>query len=74
MPAIPGLPCPVTIPPVILSAAETTRIVILTRDYAAGNLSRARLAYYYRWSAWRRRHQARARWHHYSTRLAALAT
>ena len=24
------------------------------------------------WSHWRRRHQARARWSHYSTRLAAL--
>ena len=31
-------------------------------------------AFHLRWSAWRRRHQARARWHHYSTRLAALAT
>ena len=69
-----GLPCPVTIPPVILSPAETTRITRLTRDYADGHLTRARLALHYRWSAWRRRHQARARWHHYSTRLAAPAT
>ena len=70
VPAIPGLPCPVTIPPVILSAAETDRIARLTRDYAAGHLTRARLAFHYRWSAWRRRHQACARWHHYSARLA----
>jgi hypothetical protein len=25
------------------------------------------------WSDWRRRHQARARWHHYRTRLALTA-
>jgi len=74
VPATSGLPCPVTIPPVPLSAAETTRITRLTRDYAEGRLTRARLAFHYRWSAWRRRHQARARWHHYSTRLAALTT
>jgi hypothetical protein len=73
IPAVPGLPCPVTIPPVVLSSAEMVRITTLTRQYADGLLSRARLAFHYRWSAWRRRHQARARWHHYSTRLAALA-
>jgi SRSO17 transposase len=72
VPATGGLPCPVTVPPVPLSAAETTRITQLTREYAEGRLTRARLAFHYRWSAWRRRHQARARWHHYSTRLAAL--
>jgi hypothetical protein len=74
VPAVGGLPCPVTIPPVLLSAAETTRTARLTRQYAAGHLTRARLAFHYRWSAWRRRHQARARWHHYATRLDALAT
>ena len=74
MPAAGGLPCPVTVPPVPLSAAETTRITRLTREYAEGRVTRARLAFHYRWSAWRRRHQARARWHHYAARLAALAT
>ena len=74
VPAAGGMPCHVTIPPVPLSAAETTRIARLARDYAEGRLARARLAFHYRWSAWRRRHQARARWHHYSTRLTALAT
>ncbi len=62
-----------TIPPVVLSSAETIRIARLTRQYADGLLTLARLALHYRWSAWRRRHQARARWHHYSARLAALA-
>lgn len=69
-----GQPCPPDIPPIGLSAAETARIELLARDWKAGLLSRARLAFHLRWSAWRRRHQARARWHHYSTRLAALAT
>jgi hypothetical protein len=74
VPAVPGLPRPIDLPPVRLSDTETARIDSLTRAYADGHLTRARLAFHYRWSDWRRRHQARARWHHYSTRLAALAT
>ena len=35
--------------------------------------ARARIALHLRWSTWRRRHQARARWHHYRTRLALIA-
>jgi SRSO17 transposase len=31
---------------------------------------RARIARHLNWSDWRRHHQARARWHHYRTRLA----
>ena len=74
LPARAGQPCPPGIPPIGLSAAETARIERLARDWKAGLTSLARLAFCLRWSAWRRRHQARARWHHYSTRLAALAT
>ncbi|MGH3187222.1 MAG: IS701 family transposase [Streptosporangiaceae bacterium] len=74
VPARGGQSCPPGIPPIRLSVAEAVRLEELTRDYAAGLLSRARLAFHYRWSAWRRRHQARARWHHYSTRLQAIAT
>jgi hypothetical protein len=70
VPAAPGLPCPAGLPPVKLSDAETARIDTLTRAYAKGHLTRAWLAFHYRWSDWRRRHQARARRHHYSTRLA----
>jgi hypothetical protein len=66
--ALPGLP------PIELSAAETARIERLARDWKAGLISQARLAFQLRWSTWRRRHQARARWHHYATRMAALAT
>jgi hypothetical protein len=56
-----------------LSDAETIRIERLARDHKARILSIARLAFHLRWSTWRRRHQARARWHHYTARLAALA-
>ena len=70
VPAIAGLPCPADIPPVRLSDTETARIDSLTRAYTGGLLSRDRLAFHFRWSHWRRRHQARARWSHYSTRLA----
>jgi hypothetical protein len=68
-----GQPCPPGIPPIALSPAEACLIERLSRDWKAGLISAARLAFELRWSAWRRRHQARARWHHYSTRLAALA-
>jgi len=71
-PVTAGQPCPPGIQPVRLSAAETNRIERLARDWKAGTLTAARLAFRLRWSAWRRRHQARARWHHYSARLAAL--
>jgi SRSO17 transposase len=74
LPSRGGQPCPPGIPPIGLSAAETARIERLARDRKAGLISTASLAFRLRWSAWRRRHQARARWHHYSTRLAALAT
>jgi hypothetical protein len=43
----------------------TTRI----RDLSPPAM-RARIARHLNWSDWRRRHQARARWHHYRTRLA----
>jgi len=67
-------PCPRKISPIRLSVAETARLARLAADYAAGLITRARLAFALRWSARRRRHQAAARWHHYSARLLALAT
>jgi SRSO17 transposase len=73
LPAYAGQPCPASIPPIRLSAAESLRISSDTADYAAGLLSRARLAFRRRWSRWRRRHQARARWHHYSSRIQVMA-
>jgi hypothetical protein len=74
VPACGGQPCPPDIPPIELSDAETARIERLARDWKAGLITRTCLAFHLRWSRWRRRHQARARWHHYSTRLQALTT
>ena len=69
VPARGGQPCPPGIPPIELTDTETARIERLARDWKAGLITRARLAFRLRWSHWRRRHQARARWHHYSARL-----
>jgi len=69
-----GQPCPSGIAPIKLSVAETARLARLAVQYTAGLISRARLAFALRWSARRRRHQAAARWHHYSLRLLAAAT
>jgi SRSO17 transposase len=65
---------PQRIAPITLSVAETARLTRLASQYAAGLISRARLAFALRWSARRRRHQAAARWHHHSARLLAAAT
>ena len=73
VPARSGQPCPPGIAAIRLTIAETARIERLARQHAAGLITRARLAFCLRWSRWRRRHQARARWHHYSTRLQAAA-
>jgi SRSO17 transposase len=73
VPARGGQPCPPRIAAIRLTIAETARIERLARQHAAGLITRARLAFHLRWSAWRRRHQARARWHHYSTRLLTAA-
>jgi SRSO17 transposase len=67
-----GQPCPPGIAPIKLSIAETARLAGLARQYAAGLISRARLAFALHWSLQRRRHQAIARWHHYSARLLAI--
>jgi SRSO17 transposase len=69
-----GLPCPPGIAAIKLSVAETARLARLAVQYTAGLISRARLGFALRWSARRRRHQATARWHHYSGRLLAAAT
>ncbi len=74
VPARPGLPCPPGIGAIKLTIAETARLTRLARQHAAGLITSARLAFHLRWSRWRRRHQARARWHHYATRLTAAST
>ena len=67
-----GQPCPPQIGPIKLSIAETTRLTGLAARHTNGLITRARLAFALRWSLRRRLHQARARWHHYSTRLQAV--
>ena len=71
VPAREGLPCPPDITPIKLSIAETARLANLAVRYTTGLVTRARLAFALRWSRRRRRHQATARWHHYSARLTA---
>ena len=67
-----GQPCPPELGPIKLSIAETTRLTTLAACHTKGLITRARLAFALRWSRRRRLHQARARWHHYSTRLQAV--
>ena len=58
--------CPQDIGCIRLSAAETLRLVSIVRSQVAV----ARKQVLLRWSMWRRRHQAIARWHHRRARLA----
>ncbi len=74
VPARGGQPCPRQISPIRLSVAETARLAALAKQHAAGLIDRSRLAFALRWSRRRRQHQAIARWHHYSTRLAPVIT
>jgi len=65
---------PVSRPPadcgmVKVSVPEARRLARL----AAAPVTRAAREAGYAWSRWRRRHQARARWHHYHARLKAAA-
>jgi len=73
VPARGGQPCPSGIAPIRLSIAETIRLAGLAAQYIAGLITRLRLAFALRWSLRRRRHQATARWHHYSARLLAAS-
>jgi hypothetical protein len=69
-----GQPRPAGIAPIKLSIAETARLASLARQYTAGLITRARLAFALRWSLRRRLHQATARWHHYNARLLPAGT
>jgi hypothetical protein len=50
-----------------VSVPEARRLLRLT----TAPMSRAARDLGYTWSRWRRRHQARARWHHYHSQLQA---
>jgi SRSO17 transposase len=62
---------------IALTVPEAQRLFHLFTMLTRGDLptctTRAHLELHLRWSDWRRRHQARARWHHYRTRLALIA-
>ncbi|MFI5068593.1 MAG: hypothetical protein ACHP9Z_32085, partial [Streptosporangiales bacterium] len=51
-----------------VSVPEARRLLRL----ATTPMSRAARDLGYAWSRWRRRHQARARWHHYHAQLKAV--
>jgi SRSO17 transposase len=72
IPGHPGQPRPPQLGLIRLSIAETARLARLAADWTAGLITRAHLAFTLRWSTRRRRHQATARWHHHTTRLARL--
>jgi hypothetical protein len=74
VPAYPGQPRPRRLGLIRLSVAETALLARLAADWTARLLTQARLAFRLRWSAWRRRHQAAARWYHHAARLSAAAT
>lgn len=61
--------CPQDIGCIRLSAAETLRLIGIARSQVAA----ARKQILLRWSMWRRRHQAIARWHRRRARLAAAS-
>lgn len=74
IPTHPGQPLPHRLGLIRLTVAETARLTRLATDWATGLITRARLAFKLRWSARRRRHQATARWHHHTIRLAQTQT
>ena len=61
--------CPQDIGCIRLSVAETLRLVGIVRS----QVTMARRQVLLRWSMWRRRHQAIARWHHRRARLTATS-
>jgi hypothetical protein len=66
VPHQPDQECPPDIGHIRLSPAEVLRLINIARSHA----SHTRKQFLLRWSAWRRRHQAIARWHHQRARLA----
>ena len=69
LPATPASRPPADPGMVKVSVPEARRLARL----AAAPMARAAREAGYAWSRWRRRHQARARWHHYHARLKAAA-
>ncbi|MGQ0777797.1 MAG: hypothetical protein ACT4NY_25880 [Pseudonocardiales bacterium] len=70
IPTSPDQPLPPDIGYIRLTLNETPRLI----GIANAGLPKIRTAFHLRWSRWRRRHQAIARWHHYRARLTAQLT
>jgi hypothetical protein len=75
LPASPTDKAPTDFGQIALTVTEARRLfqlfTNLLRDLPAA-LAARRMAFHLQWSTWRRRHQARARWHHYKRRLTHL--
>ena len=75
LPDQPDQPPPTDCGTIALTVPEAQRLfhplTTLTRNLPP-HIVHARIARHLNWSDWRRHHQARARWHHYRTRLALI--
>jgi SRSO17 transposase len=75
LPTSPTEEAPTDFGRIALTVTEARRLfqlfTHLLRDLPA-TLATRRMAFHLQWSTWRRRHQARARWHHYKRRLTDL--
>lgn len=59
---------------IALTMPETHRLLLLHDEIRAqpASIAEQRIRYHLRWSTWRRKRQARARWYHYRKRLLIL--
>ncbi|MET7719177.1 transposase [Streptomyces sp. NPDC005407] len=75
LPTSPTAEPPADFGQIALTVTEARRLfqlfTNLLRDLPTAFATR-RMAFHLQWSTWRRRHQARARWHHYKRRLTDL--
>ncbi|MFB7329734.1 IS701 family transposase [Streptomyces sp. NPDC056190] len=75
LPASPTDKAPADFGRIALTVTEARRLfqlfTSLLRNLPTAFAAR-RMAFHLQWSTWRRRHQARARWHHYKRRLTDL--
>lgn len=75
LPTSPTVEAPADFGQIALTVTEARRLfqlfTTLLRDLPA-TLAARRMTFHLQWSAWRRGHQARARWHHYKRRLTDL--
>jgi SRSO17 transposase len=70
LPVLPEQPPPPDHGMIKVTVAEARRLLAIATNTATTAVK----LFHLRWSDWRRRHQARARWHHWRTRLRRYAT